>query len=256
MLSNLGTVTNNLFAELYDVCDILHCDYDSLLAGLVTRSLEVRHHEVLIQDLNSTEAAAARDGLCRALYGRMFTWIVNRVNESLKPPPRKHKTVGLLDLFGFEALSGRNNGFQQLASNYANERLHHAVTSWTLAAEQEEMAAEGVEWQRVEFFDNGRVCGLLEAAAGGVGGLGGGPGGVLAVLDEISLRKGAAATARASVSASSDGGESGGPPPPTRAEIFVRRLCETFRQHPHLEVPSSTSENKDGCSTSLKECFK
>ena len=239
------------------MCDILHCDYDSLLTGLVTRSIEVRHHDVLIQDLNVSEAAAARDALCRALYGRMFTWVVHKVNESLKPPPRKHRAIGMLDLFGFEAAAG-GNGFHQLAVNYANERLHAAVTAWTIAAEQEEMAAEGIEWQRVDFFDNGRVCGLLEAGGGG------GPGGVLALLDEISLRKGPAlgcaaggGGGRTSVSASSDGGESGGPPPPTRAEIFVRRLCETFRQHPHLEVPSSTSENKDGgCSTSLKECFK
>ncbi len=70
-------------SELYDVCELLHADFDLLLAGLLTCSVEVRH-EVLVTDLNAREAGRAREALCRALYGRLFTWIVTRINETIR----------------------------------------------------------------------------------------------------------------------------------------------------------------------------
>ena len=49
--------------------------------------------EVLVTDLSATEAAASRDALCRAVYGRLFAWIVGRTNEAIKVPANELKIL-------------------------------------------------------------------------------------------------------------------------------------------------------------------
>ena len=70
--------------ELYDVCELLQGDFSTLESSLISRTVEARNNEVLVADLSTSEAEASRDNLCRALYGRLFTWIVNKVNETIK----------------------------------------------------------------------------------------------------------------------------------------------------------------------------
>ena len=38
----------------------------------------------VMADLSAAEATAARDALCKMLYARLFTWIVNSINERIK----------------------------------------------------------------------------------------------------------------------------------------------------------------------------
>ncbi len=71
------------YAELYDVCELLNGDFESLKSGLTARTVDVRH-DVLVTDLNAREACYSRDALCRAIYGRLFTWIVARINDVLR----------------------------------------------------------------------------------------------------------------------------------------------------------------------------
>ena len=64
---------------------------------------------------------------------------------------RKHKALGILDLYGFEAF--QQNSFEQFIINYANEKLQQVFIEATLAHEQEEYLSEGVEWTQVPVFD-------------------------------------------------------------------------------------------------------
>ena len=69
-----------------------------------------------------TKAADTRDALAKALYARMFQWIVSRLNSHLQPTDSlDHLHIGILDIFGFENFE--HNSFEQFCINLANEQL-------------------------------------------------------------------------------------------------------------------------------------
>lgn len=48
-------------------------------------------------------AIYARDALAKAIYDRLFTWIVDCLNNSLKSKDdRRMQVMGILDIYGFE----------------------------------------------------------------------------------------------------------------------------------------------------------
>lgn len=222
--------SSSFLSELYDICSLLRADFESLQTGLLTRTVECRN-EVLLTDLSSIEAEASRDSLTRAMYGRLFTWLMNRTNEAIKVvEPRKHKVIALLDMFGFETAGSGVNGFQQLVINYANEKLHQLLIATTLHKEQEEYVKEGFEWQRLDFFDNSIICNLIEKSHHD---------GMLFILDEVTLRK--------HQSCDTDHDLSLEELRVSRAEQFVERLRSNGGRanNPHLTFPERSALEPD-----------
>ena len=87
--SFLAILLRRVFSELYDASEILEGDVQQLHNSLTCRTIPAatsmrNGSEILVTDLSATEAAASRDALCRAVYGRLFAWIVNRTNEAIK----------------------------------------------------------------------------------------------------------------------------------------------------------------------------
>ncbi|XP_006015204.1 unconventional myosin-Ih isoform X1 [Alligator sinensis] len=151
-----------------------------LQEALTNRKIEARSEEVLTP-LNTDLSGCARDAVAKAIYGRTFTWLVNKINTSLanKDPSRK-TVIGLLDIYGFEVLS--TNSFEQFCINYCNEKLQQLLIEMTLKAEQEEYEQEGIEWEPVPYFNNKIICELVEQKHKGI----------VSILDEECLRPGEA----------------------------------------------------------------
>ncbi|XP_045110459.1 unconventional myosin-Ia-like isoform X3 [Portunus trituberculatus] len=172
-----GCVNENAY-ELHEVCDLLCCEVSSLSAALQTRSVEARG-ETVVAELSATEATRTRDALCRALYSRLFTWVVSRVNEAIKVKTlARRKVLGILDIFGFEIQEV--NSFEQLVINFCNEKLHQVLVEVTLRMVQEDYQREGLEWAVVDVPSNTPVVELIEQRQTGV----------LAVVEEVCSRVG------------------------------------------------------------------
>ncbi|KAF3848169.1 hypothetical protein F7725_021197 [Dissostichus mawsoni] len=60
--------------------------------------------------LNLEQASSARDALSKAVYGRTFTWLVNKINASLtytEDSSKHYSVIGLLDIYGFEYFNNK-----------------------------------------------------------------------------------------------------------------------------------------------------
>ncbi|CAM9577289.1 unnamed protein product, partial [Hapterophycus canaliculatus] len=70
--------------------------------------------------LNGGDAAKSRDAMAKEIYRRLFSWIVDKVNQSIECAT-EGLTMGILDIYGFEIFE--NNDFEQFCINYVNEKL-------------------------------------------------------------------------------------------------------------------------------------
>ncbi|XP_037019433.2 unconventional myosin-Ia [Artibeus jamaicensis] len=161
-----------------EIEEIAGLNSQELERALCSRTVETTKEKV-VTALNTVQAQYARDALAKNIYSRLFNWIVNRINESIKVGTgEKKKVMGVLDIYGFEILE--DNSFEQFVINYCNEKLQQVFIEITLKEEQEEYKKEGIPWEKVDYFDNGAICNLIEHNQQGI----------LAMLDEECLRPG------------------------------------------------------------------
>ncbi|NWQ78989.1 MYO7B protein, partial [Columbina picui] len=135
---------------------LLEVDSSELRNSLTNLSIIVRGESVS-RPLNIIQAADGRDAFVKGIYGRIFLWIVNKINSAIfNPTSQKPKdgrqSIGLLDIFGFENFS--NNSFEQLCINIANEHLQQFFVHHVFKLEQEEYLAEHITWRNIDFTDN------------------------------------------------------------------------------------------------------
>uniref|UniRef100_A0A673ATS8 Myosin Ic, paralog a n=1 Tax=Sphaeramia orbicularis TaxID=375764 RepID=A0A673ATS8_9TELE len=158
---------------------LLGVDGSALREALTHKKLTAKGEE-MISPLNFEQAMSARDALAKAMYGRTFTWLVEKINQSLalKVNSKGSSVIGLLDIYGFEVL--QHNSFEQFCINYCNEKLQQLFIELTLRSEQEEYETEGIAWETVKYFDNKIICDLIEEKHKGI----------ISILDEECLRPG------------------------------------------------------------------
>ncbi|XP_041938397.1 unconventional myosin-Ib isoform X6 [Alosa alosa] len=164
--------------DLKEMCELLGIEQAVLERAFSFRTVEAKLEKVSTT-LNVAQAYYARDALAKNLYSRLFSWLVNRINESIKAQTKTRKKVmGVLDIYGFEIFE--DNSFEQFIINYCNEKLQQIFIELTLREEQEEYVREGIEWTNIEYFNNAIICDLIENNQNGI----------LAMLDEECLRPG------------------------------------------------------------------
>ncbi|KAM6907094.1 unconventional myosin-Ic isoform 2-T2 [Xenentodon cancila] len=169
--------------QLSNLEKLLGVDGSALKEALTHKKLTAKGEE-MISPLNYEQAVSARDALAKAVYGRTFTWLVEKINQLLASKDEIYHSskgssvIGLLDIYGFEVL--QHNSFEQFCINYCNEKLQQLFIELTLRSEQEEYETEGIAWETVQYFDNKIICDLIEEKHKGI----------ISILDEECLRPG------------------------------------------------------------------
>ncbi|PPD92616.1 hypothetical protein GOBAR_DD10451 [Gossypium barbadense] len=77
------------------------CDVNLLLATLCTRTIQTREGSI-VKALDCNATVASRDALAKAVYARLFDWLVDKINISVRQDPNSHVQIGVLDIYGFE----------------------------------------------------------------------------------------------------------------------------------------------------------
>nr|XP_047907008.1 unconventional myosin-VIIa isoform X2 [Anser cygnoides] len=143
-------------ASLITAASLLEVDPQDVMNCLTSRTIITRG-ETVSTPLSMEQALDVRDAFVKGIYGRLFVWIVEKINAAIYRPPSQElksvrRSIGLLDIFGFENFTV--NSFEQLCINFANENLQQFFVRHVFKLEQEEYNLEHINWQHIEFTDN------------------------------------------------------------------------------------------------------
>ncbi|TKS91304.1 Myosin-11 Myosin heavy chain 11 [Collichthys lucidus] len=170
--ANMPDNTGNLFKNTDTSTGINVTDFTR---AILTPRIKVGR-EVVQKAQTKQQADFAVEALAKAMYDRLFRWILARVNKTLDKSKRQSSSfLGILDIAGFEIFE--DNSFEQLCINYTNERLQQLFNHTMFIMEQEEYKREGIEWNFIDFGLDLLPCiELIEKPNN--------PPGILALLDE------------------------------------------------------------------------
>ncbi|XP_051542316.1 myosin-IIIb [Myxocyprinus asiaticus] len=143
----------------------------------LTCTTSVTRGEAIQRLHNQQQAEDARDSIAKVAYGRVFGWIVSKINEQLAPKidfDVELNEIGILDIFGFENFAV--NRFEQLCINLANEQLQYFFNHHIFLMEQKEYKEEGITWENITYKDNKPILDLFLTK----------PIGIFSLLDEQS----------------------------------------------------------------------
>uniref|UniRef100_A0A673IA28 Unconventional myosin-Ig-like n=1 Tax=Sinocyclocheilus rhinocerous TaxID=307959 RepID=A0A673IA28_9TELE len=166
------------------ISELTSTEPENTRKALLYRTVATGGGEVIEKGHNEQEASYGRDAFAKALYERLFAWIVGRINcviqvKDYNPALHgKNTVIGVLDIYGFEIFD--NNSFEQFCINYCNEKLQQLFIELILRQEQDEYQREGITWQNIEYFNNQIIVDLVEQPHKGI----------ISVLDEACLTAG------------------------------------------------------------------
>merc|ERR1719195_1013253 len=96
------------------------------------------------------QATMATGGIARAIFDRVFKWLIIKCNDTLIDASlKKANFCAVLDIAGFEIFE--YNGFEQISINFVNEKLQQFFNHHMFVVEQEEYVKEGIDWVMVDF---------------------------------------------------------------------------------------------------------
>ncbi|KAJ8277525.1 hypothetical protein GJAV_G00076150 [Gymnothorax javanicus] len=142
-----------------------------LVKGLCHPRVKVGN-EWVTKGQNVQQVYYAVGALSKAVYEKMFLWMVMRINQSLDTKQPRQYFIGVLDIAGFEIFEF--NTFEQLCINFTNEKLQQFFNHHMFVLEQEEYKKEGIEWTFIDFGMDLQACiDLIEK-----------PMGIMSILEE------------------------------------------------------------------------
>nr|CCA16530.1 myosinlike protein putative [Albugo laibachii Nc14] len=158
-----GSVIANL-DQLEYVAKALGLEISRIEDVFCNRSVVTRNERLTVP-LDPVMAEENRDGLAKAIYSKLFDWMVLKINEAISTDDDQvYAHIGVLDIFGFEDFA--QNGFEQFCINYANEKLQQKFTLDVFKTVEEEYVREGLKWDHIEYQDNQAILDIIDGKMG------------------------------------------------------------------------------------------
>lgn len=140
---------------------LMECDSEMMKLALTNKQMK----NVGLVPLRPDMAKAFVYSLAKELYDKMFNWIVLKLNNTLlpeNPEDKNFKTIGVLDIFGFEIFDV--NSLEQFFINYANERLQALYIEYIFKNEKKIFEEENLHKfvGMIKFEDNAEMLKALD----------------------------------------------------------------------------------------------
>ncbi|KAG9349801.1 hypothetical protein JZ751_026154 [Albula glossodonta] len=120
----------------------------------ITRPRVKVGNEFVTKGQNQDQCVYSIGALAKAVYDRMFKWMVTRINKTLDTKMQRQYFIGF-------------NSFEQLCINFTNEKLQQFFNHHMFVLEQEEYKKEGIDWVFIDFGLDLQACiELLEKPMG------------------------------------------------------------------------------------------
>ncbi|XP_011828574.1 PREDICTED: myosin-13 [Mandrillus leucophaeus] len=126
-----------------------------MLKGLCCPRVKVGN-EYVTKGQNVQQVTNSVGALAKAVYEKMFLWMVTRINQQLDTKQPRQYFIGVLDIAGFEIFDF--NSLEQLCINFTNEKLQQFFNHHMFVLEQEEYKKEGIEWEFIDFGMDLAAC--------------------------------------------------------------------------------------------------
>merc|ERR1719187_1058600 len=131
------------------VCANCGVDAEAIMKAFCKPRIKVGT-EWVTKGQNIEQSMNAVGGIARAIFDRLFKWLIEKCNETLiDQTMKKANFVAVLDIAGFEMFE--YNGFEQISINFVNEKLQQFFNHHMFVVEQEEYIREGIDWAMVDF---------------------------------------------------------------------------------------------------------
>merc|ERR1712061_45813 len=131
------------------VAELLGIDAEMMMKAYCKPKIKVGT-EWVTKGQNIVQATSAVGGIARAIFDRIFKWLIIKCNDTLiDPTMKKANFCAVLDIAGFEIFE--YNGFEQISINFVNEKLQQFFNHHMFVVEQEEYVKEGIDWVMVDF---------------------------------------------------------------------------------------------------------
>ncbi|CDJ63030.1 hypothetical protein ENH_00032020 [Eimeria necatrix] len=157
-LDDAAAIEGEDLALFNRACQLLHIDAEAVLRELTLKVTYAGGQKVESR-WKQEDGDMLKSSLAKAMYDKLFLWIIRELNKSIEPPEGFRNFLGMLDIFGFEVF--KNNSLEQFFINVTNEMLQKNFVDIVFTREAKLYKEEGVSTAELVYTSNADVISLL-----------------------------------------------------------------------------------------------
>eukprot|EP01084_Bolivina_argentea_P058897 107503_1 len=172
------SISKKTYFEIEITSKLWQINCKKLIKGITHKALVMPGNKTVETGLNVINAIDQTGSLIKFIYSKLFDYLVIQINKSMEPKSKIYKSIGLLDIFGFEIFN--KNSLEQLCINFCNEKLQQLFNFTVFKLEERIYKSENIGVDHVPFIDNQVILDLIEKK----------PKAILPMLDEEGITPG------------------------------------------------------------------